>query len=268
MIADVGLATLSAANPLGAVNNRFAEIVFDGSLLISAPVALLAGLVSFLSPCVLPLVPGYLGYVTGLSGVDLAARRRSRMVLGAILFVLGFSVIFVLIGVLFTQATVWLRVEGGWLTQLLGAVVVLMGLVFMGAFSIFQRERKIERRPPDGLLGAPLLGATFGIGWAPCIGPTLAAVLALSTPVGGDPARGALLMLVYCLGLGIPFILISFGIQRGMKAVSFFRKHRVAVMRIGGGVLIVVGLLMLSGVWNMWVYALQDWFANEVRMPI
>lgn len=262
MSVDVGLATF------GSVNNRFAEIVFDGSLLISAPVALLAGLVSFLSPCVLPLVPGYLGYVTGLSGVDLASRRRSRMVLGASLFVLGFSVIFVAIGFVFTQATIWLRVEGGWLTQLLGVVVVLMGLVFMGAFGIFQRERRIERRPPDGLLGAPLLGATFGIGWAPCMGPTLAAVLALSAPVGGDPARGAFLVFIYCLGLGVPFILISLGFQRGMTAVGFFQRHRVAIMRFGGGMLILVGLLMLSGVWNMWVYALQDWFANEVRMPI
>lgn len=262
MTLALGLATA------GATNNRFAEIVFDGSLLISAPVALLAGLVSFLSPCVLPLVPGYLGYVTGLSGTDLQSRRRSRMVTGATLFVLGFSAIFVTIGFLFTQATVWLRVEGGWLTQLLGAVVVLMGLVFMGVFSVFQRDRRIERRPPDGLLGAPLLGATFGIGWAPCIGPTLAAVLALATPVGGDPARGAFLVFIYCLGLGLPFILISMGLQRGMKAVDFFKRHRVTVMRIGGAVLIAVGLLMLSGVWNMWVYALQDWFANEVRMPI
>ncbi|HIX00610.1 MAG TPA: cytochrome c biogenesis protein CcdA [Candidatus Nesterenkonia stercoripullorum] len=258
-----------ALTVLGAAsNNRFAEIVFDGSLLISLPVAALAGLVSFLSPCVLPLVPGYLGYVTGLSGVDLQQRRRSRMVLGASLFVLGFSVVFVLIGVLFSQAMVWLRVDGGWLTQALGGIVVVMGLVFMGAFSFFQREAKIERRPPDGLLGAPLLGATFGIGWAPCIGPTLAAVLAISTPAGGDPARGGLLMFVYCLGLGIPFILISMGLTRGMRAMKFFRTHRVAVMRIGGGVLIAVGLLMLSGVWNTWVYALQDWFANEVRMPI
>ena len=259
---------LTTAPILGAANNRFAEIVFDGSLLISAPVALLAGLVSFLSPCVLPLVPGYLGYVTGLSGVELHERRRSRMVLGASLFVLGFSVVFILIGVVFSQAVVWLRVEGGWLTQVLGGIVVVMGLVFMGAFTFFQRERKIERRPPDGLLGAPLLGATFGIGWAPCIGPTLAAVLALATPMGGDPARGVFLMFVYCLGLGIPFILISMGLKRGMTALRFFTRHKVAVMRIGGAVLILVGLLMLSGVWNIWVYALQDWFANEVRLPI
>ncbi|GAA4918010.1 cytochrome c biogenesis CcdA family protein [Nesterenkonia rhizosphaerae] len=249
-------------------NNLFAELVLDGSLLISAPVALLAGLVSFLSPCVLPLVPGYLGYVTGLSGVELHERSKSRMVLGASLFVLGFSVVFVLVGVVFSWATTWLRVEGGWLTQALGGVVVLMGLIFMGAFSFFQREAKIHRRPPDGLLGAPLLGATFGLGWAPCIGPTLAAVLLLATPAGGDPARGALLVFIYCLGLGIPFILISLGLGRGMRTLDFFKRHKLAVMRVGGGLLILVGLLMLSGIWNTWVWALQDWFANEVRMPI
>ena len=249
-------------------NNPFAELVLDGSLLISAPVALLAGLVSFLSPCVLPLVPGYLGYVTGLSGVELHERSKSRMVLGASLFVLGFSVVFVLVGVVFSWATTWLRVEGGWLTQALGGVVVVLGLIFMGAFSFFQREAKIHRRPPDGLLGAPLLGATFGLGWAPCIGPTLAAVLLLATPAGGDPARGALLVFIYCLGLGIPFILISLGLGRGMRTLDFFKRHKLAVMRVGGGMLILVGLLMLSGIWNTWVWALQDWFANEVRMPI
>lgn len=257
---------MTPAASLVATGNRFAEAVLDGSLLISAPIALLAGLVSFLSPCVLPLVPGYLGYVTGLSGVELHERSRSRMVLGASLFVLGFSVVFMLIGAVFTYATTWLRFEGGWVTQALGAVVVLMGLIFMGAFSIFQRERTIEARPPDGLLGAPLLGATFGIGWAPCIGPTLAAVLALV--YGEEPARGALLVFVYCLGLGIPFILISLGLQRGMRALAFFTRHKAAVMRTGGALLVAVGLLMLSGIWNTWVYALQDWFANEVRMPI
>lgn len=248
--------------------NPFAEVVLDGSLLLAAPVALLAGLVSFLSPCVLPLVPGYLGYVTGLSGTDLEKRRRSRMVTGAFLFVLGFSVVFVLVGVVFSWATTWLRVEGGWLTQALGAIVVVMGLIFMGAFRPFQREAKIHRRPPDGLLGAPLLGATFGLGWAPCIGPTLAAVLLIATPAGGDLWRGTLLVFVYCLGLGIPFILISLGLNRGMQAMNFFKKHKLAVMRFGGGLLIVVGVLMLTGIWNTWMWALQDWFANEVRMPI
>lgn len=252
--------------PVLTANNAFAEIIFDSSLLLAAPIALLAGLVSFLSPCVLPLVPGYLGYVTGLSGVDLHERSKSRMVLGAALFVLGFSVIFVLIGAVFTYATAWLRFEGQWVVQVLGAVVVFMGLIFMGAFGFFQRERKLTRRPPDGLLGAPILGATFGIGWAPCIGPTLAAVLALV--YGTDPARGALLVFIYCLGLGLPFILISLGLQRGMRALDFFKRHKAAVMRTGGGMLIGVGLLMVTGIWNRWVFALQDWFANEIVMPI
>ncbi|GFZ96281.1 cytochrome c biogenesis CcdA family protein [Nesterenkonia alkaliphila] len=251
-------------------NNPFAEIAADGSLLLAAPVALLAGLVSFLSPCVLPLVPGYLGYVTGLSGVELADRSRSRMVLGASLFVLGFSVVFLLIGAVFVQATAWLRFEGGWVTQVLGGVVILMGLIFMGAFSFFQQEAKIHRRPPDGLLGAPLLGATFGIGWAPCMGPTLAAVLALvlGNPTGAEHARGALLVFVYCLGLGVPFILISLGMQRGMRALDFFKRHKVTVMRAGGAMLILIGVLMATGIWNTWVWALQDWFQSEIVMPI
>ncbi len=251
-------------------NNPFAEIAADGSLLLAAPVALLAGLVSFLSPCVLPLVPGYLGYVTGLSGVELADRSRSRMVLGAALFVLGFSVVFLLIGAVFVQATAWLRFEGGWVTQVLGGVVILMGLIFMGAFSFFQQEAKIHRRPPDGLLGAPLLGATFGIGWAPCMGPTLAAVLALvlGNPTGAEHARGALLVFVYCLGLGVPFILISLGMQRGMRALDFFKRHKVTVMRAGGAMLILIGVLMATGIWNTWVWALQDWFQSEIVMPI
>ncbi|NLS10005.1 cytochrome c biogenesis protein CcdA [Nesterenkonia sp. MY13] len=253
------------------MNNPFAEIATDGTLLLAAPIALLAGLISFLSPCVLPLVPGYLGYVTGLSGVDLADRARSRMALGATLFVLGFTVVFVLIGAIFVQVSTWLRFGGGdWLTQVLGILVIFMGLVFMGAFSAFQRERKIHRRPPDGLLGAPLLGATFGIGWAPCMGPTLAAVLALvvGNPSGAEHTRGALLVFFYCIGLGLPFILISLGLQRGMRAMEFFKRHKLAVMRIGGGMLILIGLLMASGIWNTWVWALQDWFESEVVMPI
>jgi cytochrome c-type biogenesis protein len=251
-------------------SNPFAEIVSDGSLLIAAPVALLAGLVSFLSPCVLPLVPGYLGYVTGLSGVELQERARSRMVLGASLFVLGFSVVFLLIGAVFVQATVWLRFDGAWVTQVLGVVVILMGLIFMGAFNFFQRERKIHRRPPDGLLGAPLLGATFGIGWAPCMGPTLAAVLALvvGDPGGAEHTRGAALVFIYCLGLGVPFILISLGMQRGMRTLSFFTRHKRTVMRAGGGLLVLIGVLMATGIWNTWVWALQDWFQSEIVMPI
>ena len=249
-------------------NNAFADIVLDGSLLLAAPVALLAGLVSFLSPCVLPLVPGYLGYVTGLTGADLKEHRRGRVVLGVLLFIFGFSVVFIAAGVLFSQATAWLRFNGGWVTQVLGLVVIFMGVVFMGGFSWMQRDAKIHKRPPAGLWGAPVLGLTFGLGWAPCIGPTLSAVLIMSTGVDANVGRGALLTTFYCVGLGLPFLLIAFGLQRGMQAMNFFRRHQLLIMRLGGGLLILLGVVMVTGLWGNWVTELQNWFANEVRLPI
>ena len=248
--------------------NQFAEIVQDGSLILAVPVAILAGLVSFLSPCVLPLVPGYLGYVTGLSGADLAEQKRGRMVAGIGLFILGFTAVFVLAGVVFSQIAVWMRFEGSWVTQLLGLVVILMGVVFMGGFSFMQRDAKIHRKPPAGLWGAPVLGVTFGLGWAPCLGPTLAAVLAMSSGIDPNPAKGALLTFFYCMGLGLPFVFIALGLRRGMGAMKFFRRHQLAIMRFGGGMLILLGLLMATGLWGSWVTQLQDWFTNEVRLPI
>lgn len=249
-------------------SNPFAEIVLDGSLLLAAPVAIIAGLVSFLSPCVLPLVPGYLGYVTGLTGADLKDHRRGRVLGGVLLFIAGFSVVFVSAGVLFSQLTAWLHFNGAWVTQLLGLVVIFMGVVFMGGISFMQRDRKIHSRPKAGLWGAPVLGFTFGLGWAPCIGPTLSAVLIMSTGADANVARGGLLTLFYCVGLGVPFILIALGMRRGMGAMGFFRQHQLAIMRFGGGMLILLGVVMTTGLWGSWVAELQNWFANEVRLPI
>ena len=180
--------------------NPFAETVLDGSLLAALPVAALAGLVSFASPCVLPLVPGYLGYVTGLTGIDLQKQKRGRMLAGIGLFVLGFTLVFLLMSVVLAQlgALPWLRGQG-WVMVVLGVLVIVMGLVFMGGIGALQRERKIERRPPPGLWGAPLLGITFGLGWAPCIGPTFAAVQALAYSGGSSVGKAALLTVVYCL---------------------------------------------------------------------
>ncbi|NAZ16511.1 cytochrome c biogenesis protein CcdA [Glutamicibacter soli] len=249
-------------------SNPFAEVIQDGSLLLAVPVAVLAGLVSFLSPCVLPLVPGYLGYVTGLSGADLVEQKRGRVVAGIALFILGFTAVFVLAGVVFSQIAAWMRFEGAWVTQLLGVLVIFMGIVFMGGFSFMQRDAKMHRKPPAGLWGAPVLGVTFGLGWAPCIGPTLAAVLAMSTGLDPNPAKGALLTFFYCMGLGLPFLFIAVGLRRGMGAMKFLRRHQLSIMRAGGGILILLGILMATGLWGSWVTQLQDWFANEIRLPI
>jgi cytochrome c-type biogenesis protein len=252
-----------------AVGNGFADTVLNGSMLLALPVALLAGLVSFASPCVLPLVPGYLGYVTGLTGVDLEKQRRGRMVAGIGLFVLGFSAVFMAYGTLFGQLGSFLRVSQGWLIQVFGVVVILLGVVFMGGLSWFQRESRLHARVPAGLLGAPLLGVTFGLGWAPCIGPTLGAVQLLA--ISGDDAtalKGAVLTFVYCVGLGLPFLLIALGVRRGMGALAFFRRHRLLLQRTGGGMLVLVGVLMVSGVWNLLITQLQDLLIGTVVLPI
>lgn len=252
-----------------AAGNPFAETVLNGSLLLALPVALLAGIVSFLSPCILPLVPGYLGYVTGLTGVDLQRQKRGRMFAGIGLFVLGFTVVYVAIGAVFGQLGAWLKgADQAWVTQALGLLVILMGVVFLGGLGWFQRDRKIRANVPAGLWGAPLLGITFGLGWAPCIGPTLSAVQLLSfSGSEASAAKGALLTFVYCLGLGIPFLLIALGVRRGLGATAFFRRHRLALQRFGGIMLILVGLLMATGIWILWINELQGWI-NSVELPI
>ena len=249
--------------------NPFAEVILDGSLIAALPVALIAGLVSFASPCVLPLVPGYLGYVTGLTGVDLQAQRRGRVFTGVVLFVLGFSAVFVVMSVVLAQlgAFAWFLGQQ-WIMVVLGILVILMGIVFMGGFSWFQRDRKIERRPPPGLWGAPLLGMTFGLGWAPCIGPTFAAVQALVYVDGASTGKAVILTTAYCLGLGIPFVLIALALRRGMGAMTFFRRHRLTLQRVGGAVLVLIGLAMATGVWSALVSWIQAEFVTDWVMPI
>lgn len=249
--------------------NPFAEVILDGSLIAALPVALLAGLVSFASPCVLPLVPGYLGYVTGLTGADLQDQKRGRVFMGVLLFVLGFSAVFVLMSVVLAQlgAFAWFLGQQ-WIMVVLGLLVILMGVVFMGGFSWFQRDRKIERRPPPGLWGAPLLGMTFGLGWAPCIGPTFAAVQALVYVDGASTGKAVVLTTAYFLGLGIPFVLIALALRRGMGAMKFFRRHRLTLQRVGGAVLVLIGLAMATGVWSALVSWIQAEFVTDWVMPI
>lgn len=260
--------SIGAMVALSPAGNAFADTVLNGSMLLALPVALLAGLVSFVSPCVLPLVPGYLGYVSGLTGVDLEQQKRGRMVAGIGLFVVGFSLVFMAYGALFGQLGAWMAGSQEWLIRVFGLVVIILGIVFMGGLSWFQQDRKLHARVPSGLWGAPLLGLTFGLGWAPCIGPTLSAVqlLAFSND-DASAAKGALLTFVYCLGLGLPFLLIALGLRRGMGAMAFFRRHRLLLQRCGGGMLILVGVLMASGVWNLWINELQQWLGG-VTLPI
>jgi cytochrome c-type biogenesis protein len=235
------------------------QTVMSGALLIALPVAVVGGLVSFFSPCVLPLVPGYLSYVTGVVGTDLAEARRGRMVTGASLFVLGFTVVFVSGGALFGFFGSTLRDHQAVLSKVLGILMIVMGVFFMGLMPwLTQREFRFHRRPSTGLVGAPLLGALFGIGWTPCIGPTLASaqVLAMNQASAG---RGALLTVAYCLGLGVPFVLAAMAFRKALGAFGWVKRHYVWVMRIGGTMMIITGVLLLTGAWDLLVQQMQTW---------
>jgi cytochrome c-type biogenesis protein len=235
--------------------------VTSGSLVLAFPVAAAAGLVSFLSPCVLPLVPGYLSYVTGMSGVDLAAQRRGRLLLGVALFVLGFTVVFVSAGLAFGGFGALLQRHATVLTRVLGAITIVLGLAFMGFVPGLQRTVKSSRLPAAGVAGAPLLGMLFGLGWTPCIGPTLAAVQAMAYSEA-SATRGALLSFAYCLGLGVPFLLTALAYRRALSAFGFVKRHYQAVMRVGGGMLVAIGLLLVTGAWADLTIKMQSWISG------
>ncbi|GAA3659867.1 cytochrome c biogenesis CcdA family protein [Streptomyces fenghuangensis] len=235
------------------------ETVLTGGLLLAIPIALLGGLVSFFSPCVLPLVPGYLSYVTGIGGADLAEARRGRMVLGASLFVAGFTAVFVSGGALFGYFGQTLLEHQETISRILGVVLIAMGLLFAGLLKgVGQREFRFHRRPAVGLAGAPVLGVLFGVGWTPCLGPTLAAVNALAFNEA-SAGRGALLTVVYCLGMGLPLILTAVAFRRAIGAFAVVKRHYVWVMRIGGGMLVALGVLMLTGVWDLLLTEMLTW---------
>jgi cytochrome c-type biogenesis protein len=256
-----------------------ASVVGSGPLLLAIPVAAAAGAVTFLSPCCLPLVPGYLSYATGMSGADATsaqagspggAATRARTLAGTSLFVLGFSAVFATYGTLLGGVGQLLRTHDQGLTQVLGGFTILLGLLFAGAFDRFSFAGRIVRpsaRPRAGLAGAPLLGVLFGVGWSPCLGPTLAAVLALSASQG-TAARGAFLAFVYGLGLGIPFLLVSLAFQRTMTMLGFFRRNARFVTRIGGAMLMVVGILEVTGAWTWTLNWLRSNWISGYQLPL
>ncbi|GIG22197.1 cytochrome C biogenesis protein CcdA [Cellulomonas chitinilytica] len=271
---------LAATALLTGAGDAFGRTVTSGSMLLAVPVALLAGLVSFASPCVLPLVPGYLGYLGGMAGSTSAAPRsasgasaaartgggtatavrtapaRSRVLAGVALFVAGFTAVFVVYGVLAGSLGSALHRWQDPVTRVLGVVVILMGLAFLGLVPFLQNERRLHLAPRAGLWGAPLLGVTFGFGWTPCIGPTLAAILTLSLG-DGSALRGGLLAVAFCVGLGLPFLLVALGVESSTRMLGFLRRHRLAMMRLGGAMLVVLGLALVTGVWAEWASWLQ-----------
>lgn len=247
------------------IGEFFASTVFSGALVLALPLAAVAGLVSFLSPCILPLVPGYLGFVSGLTDPAQPHNRR-RVLTGVALFILGFGAVFTLYGAAFGAVGSWLVRWQDPLMRILGVFVILMGLVLLGRFSWLQQTKKFRSPVRSGLTGAPVLGIVFGLGWTPCMGPTLSAVLSLSV-TAGNAWRGALLAFVYCLGLGIPFALVALGLNWVSRVLKVVRAHIRTVNIAGAAMLVALGVLMVSGLWIQWIYQLQN-LAGTFLMPV
>lgn len=239
------------------IGQQFSTAVLSGSLWVAIAVAAAAGIVAFLSPCVLPVVPGYLGYVSGLAGQKGEAdARRSRMLAGSLLFVAGFALVFMVFGGFVGALGHLLQAHMVWVERIAGAIVILMGLVFLGVFPSLSGERRISSRPDAGLWGAPLLGIVFGLSWTPCIGPTYAAVVALSLE-GASAPRGAGLALAYSLGLGIPFVVFALLFDRAIGASRALARHRRTIALLSGALLIAIGVLLMTGLWGTWMGQLQ-----------
>jgi cytochrome c-type biogenesis protein len=251
----------------------FTETASTGPLLLALGVSALAGLVSFASPCVVPLVPGYLSYLAAVVGVDEAenapANARWRVTGSAALFVAGFTVVFLLGTVAVLGMTTTLITNQLVLQRVGGVLTILMGLVFVGYVPALQRQFRFAPRQLSTLAGAPLLGAVFALGWTPCLGPTLAGVITVASATdGASVARGIVLVIAYCLGLGIPFVLLAFGSASAVAGLDWLRRHTRALQIVGGVLLIAVGIALVSGEWNDFVSWLRDAFVSDVRLPI
>jgi cytochrome c-type biogenesis protein len=256
----------------------FAHLAAAGPLLVAMGVCVLAGLVSFASPCVVPLVPGYLSYLAAVVGVQEAPApgaikappsARWRVAGSAALFVAGFTTVFVLGTVAVLGMTSTLITNQLVLQRVGGVLTIVMGLVFVGFIPALQRQLRFSPHHMTTVAGAPLLGAVFALGWTPCLGPTLTGVITVASATeGAHVARGVALVIAYCLGLGIPFVLLAFGSAGAVAGLSLLRRHSRVIQIFGGVLLIVVGALLVTGVWNDFISWLRDAFVSDVRLPI
>lgn len=253
------------------------QLTATGPLLLAMLLSAAAGVVSFASPCVVPLVPGYLSYLAAVVGVDqgqgqgqVAVRASRLRVAGAAgLFVAGFTVVFVLGTVAVLGMTTALITNQLLLQRIGGVVTILMGLVFIGLVPVLQRDTRFTPRQISTLGGAPLLGAVFALGWTPCLGPTLTGVIAVASATeGSNVARGVILVVAYCLGLGIPFVLLAFGSARAVAGLGWLRRHTRTIQIFGGVLMILVGTALVTGLWNEFVSWVRDAFVSDVRLPI
>ncbi|MDO4911396.1 MAG: cytochrome c biogenesis CcdA family protein [Corynebacterium sp.] len=249
--------------------SAFADLTASGPLLLACAAAALAGLVSFASPCVVPLVPGYMSYLASIVGggmdiegnnVAVAKKGRFRVAGAALMFVLGFSVIFLLGTVTVFGAISALTLNAALLQKIGGVITVIMGLAFMGLIPVLQNEKRFHPQNLSTWIGAPVLGGVFALGWTPCLGPTLASIISISAGTSGSTAaRGVVLILFYCLGLGIPFIIVALGSARAMGAVGWLSKHSRHLQIIGGVLLVLVGLALVSGLWDYFIAWVRQW---------
>jgi cytochrome c-type biogenesis protein len=253
-----------------------AELAANGPLVLALGVCMLAGLVSFASPCVVPLVPGYLSYLAGVVGVEedqgvlrTQTRARLRVAGSALLFVAGFTAVFILGTVAVLGMTTSLITNQVVLQRVGGVLTIIMGCAFIGVIPALQRQARFSPRVVSTLAGAPLLGAVFALGWTPCLGPTLTGVITVASATdGASVARGVALVIAYCLGLGIPFILLALGSTWAVGALGWLRRHTRGIQIFGGVLLIIVGLALVTGVWADFVSWVRDAFVSDVRLPI
>ncbi|WP_240498170.1 cytochrome c biogenesis CcdA family protein [Williamsia sp. 1135] len=271
---------------VASVGEQFSLVVSGGPVLLAIGACMAAGLVSFASPCVIPLVPGYLSYLAGVSGaeamspstpssavivVSARSQRRAQWRVGgaALLFVLGFTVVFVLATATVFGVTSALTINRELLQRIGGVVTIVMGLVFVGAFPAMQREVRFHPRKVSGLVGAPLLGAVFALGWTPCLGPTLASIIATASGTADTTAaRGVALIVAYCLGLGLPFVVLAFGSAWAVGAVAILRRNSRRIQLVGGVLMIIVGIALITGVWDYFVVWVRDMFVTNTTLPI